>query len=121
MDEREVDVVVVGAGPVGEGAAGRITRGGRSGAVIEVELAGGECSYWACMPSKALLRPVELVAAAERLPGVRIEGRDVEAVLKRRDSVVKRTPDGGHDDSGQVKWLESVHAELFRGHGRLAG
>src|SRR3954453_20827634 len=108
MDEREVDVVVVGAGPVGEGAAGRITRGGRSGAVIEEELAGGECSYWACMPSKALLRPIELVAAAQRLPGVRIEGLAPSEVLAWRDKVVIYTPDGPDDDAGQVGWIRSV-------------
>ncbi|NHC13272.1 dihydrolipoyl dehydrogenase family protein [Motilibacter deserti] len=121
MEEREFDVVVIGAGPVGEVAAGRMTAGGLSVAVIEEELAGGECSYWACMPSKALLRPVELVEAAKRIQGVRGAEVDPAAVLARRDKVVKRTPDGGHDDSGQTEWVRSICAEFYRGRGRLAG
>ena len=89
---REVDVVVLGAGPTGENAADYAHRGGLSTVLVESELVGGECSYWACMPSKALLRPVELLDEARDLPGVKeIVGRhelDVDAVLQRRDTVV---------------------------------
>src|SRR4029453_6317197 len=107
---RGYDVVVVGAGPPGENVAGRVVRGGLSCVVVEAELVGGECSYWACMPSKALLRPVELLAAAGRLPAVAetIRGPLVaDAVLARRDSFVHRDDDKrfGHDDGGQLQWL----------------
>ena len=70
MSEREFDVVVVGAGPAGEVAAGRLGDAGLDVAVVEPELIGGECSYWACMPSKALLRPGELYDETRRVPGV---------------------------------------------------
>jgi pyruvate/2-oxoglutarate dehydrogenase complex dihydrolipoamide dehydrogenase (E3) component len=120
------DVVVIGAGPPGENVAGRAIRGGLTAALVEHELVGGECSYWACMPSKALLRPVELYAAARRLPGVAeaITGElDVEAVLRRRDDFVHRADDReyGHDDSSQVRWLTDNDIALVRGHARLAG
>ncbi len=118
-DTTTYDVIVIGAGPAGENAADRAGRSGLRVAVVERELAGGECSYWACMPSKALLRPGEALAAARRVPGVAaaITGEiDVEAVLDRRDALA-----GHWDDSGQVEWIESVGAEFIRGHGRLAG
>ena len=86
-------------------------------AVVEAELVGGECSYYACMPSKALLRPAEALAEARRVPGAAqaITGElDVQAVLARRDELI-----GGLDDSGQVPWLESRGVTLIRGHGRL--
>ena len=89
MGERAFDVVVLGAGPAGEVAAGRLGEGGLRVAVVEQHLVGGECSYYACMPSKALLRPGELLAEARRVPGVPIaEGLDVAAVLARRDEVI---------------------------------
>jgi dihydrolipoamide dehydrogenase len=115
-DAQRYDVVVIGAGPPGENVAARVVRGGLSCAVVESELVGGECSYWACMPSKALLRPVELAAAAARVPGVPTGKLDAAAVLARRDEFTHR-----HDDSSQVSWLESVPATLVRGHGRLSG
>ena len=82
------DVIVVGGGPPGENAASYAIQGsGRTAAIVEKELLGGECSYWACMPSKALLRPVDVVDAANALTGVRGATLDVAGVLKRRDRV----------------------------------
>ena len=117
--EQAYDVVVLGAGPVGENVADYARKGGVSVAVVERELVGGECSYWACIPSKALLRPVHALAAARRVPGAReavTGGLDVAAVLAHRDSFVS-----GFDDSGQVAWLDSAGIALVRGHGRLVG
>src|SRR5918994_7831850 len=98
--EEEFDVVVIGAGPPGENAADYARKGGLSAALVETELVGGECSFWACMPSKALLKPVELLAAARAMPGFDAPaGPDVPAVLAWRDSITH-----GHDDSSQVDW-----------------
>ncbi|MFC8835433.1 dihydrolipoyl dehydrogenase family protein [Streptomyces griseoincarnatus] len=113
------DVVVIGAGPVGENVADRTRAAGLSTAVVESELVGGECSYWACMPSKALLRPVLARADARRLPGLSasVQGPlDTAAVLARRDSFTS-----GWKDDGQVQWLEGTGADLYRGRGRLSG
>ncbi|EYT82594.1 pyridine nucleotide-disulfide oxidoreductase [Streptomyces sp. Tu 6176] len=113
------DVVVLGAGPVGENVADRTRAAGLSTAIVESELVGGECSYWACMPSKALLRPVIARADARRLPGLSqaVQGPlDTAAVLARRDEYTSHW----HDD-GQVAWVEGIGADLYRGHGRLAG
>ena len=113
------EVIVIGAGPAGEVLAGRLAGRGHDVAVVEAELVGGECSYYACMPSKALLRPAEALAEARRVPGAAqaITGElDVQAVLARRDELI-----GGLDDSGQVPWLESRGVTLIRGHGRLEG
>ena len=112
---REVDVVVIGAGAVGENVADYAHRGGLSTALVESELVGGECSYWACMPSKALLRTADAVVAARRLPGVTAEF-DVEAVLKRRDAIAH-----GWDDASQVEWAEGAGIPVVRGRARLAG
>ena len=119
MDIQTYDVVVVGAGSTGENVADRAVRGGLSVAIVEAELVGGECSYWACIPSKALLRPIHALAAALRVPGSREAASgelDVAAVLAHRDAMVSR-----FDDSGQVSWLEGAGITLVRGHGRLAG
>ncbi|MFI1112053.1 MULTISPECIES: dihydrolipoyl dehydrogenase family protein [Streptomyces] len=115
----EYDVVVLGAGPVGENFAERARAAGLSVAVVESELVGGECSYWACMPSKALLRPVITQADARRVPGVRgqVEGPlDAEAVLAHRDAFASQWK-----DDGQVQWLDGIGARLYRGQGRLDG
>lgn len=119
MSEREFDVVVIGAGPAGEVAAGRLADAGLSVAIAERDLVAGECSYYACMPSKALLRPGELLAEAKRVPGVKeaVTGDlDAQAVLDRRDEVIHDL-----DDSSQVEWLDDLGIELFRGDARFTG
>ena len=120
MAEKEFDVVVIGAGSTGEVAAGRIAdNSDLSVAIIEEHLVGGECSFYACMPSKALLLPAEILAEIKRVPGAAqaVTGDlDIAAVLARRDEVIADL-----DDAGQVPWLESRDIELFRGKGRLAG
>lgn len=83
------DVIVIGAGPVGETAAERTVRGGLTTAVVERRLVGGECNYYGCVPSKALLWPMELAAAVSRMPGVELRGPiDAAAVTARRDTFV---------------------------------
>ncbi|QRP44271.1 NAD(P)/FAD-dependent oxidoreductase [Amycolatopsis sp. FDAARGOS 1241] len=121
MSGQTFDVVVIGAGPVGEVAAERAAKGGFKVALIEHELFGGECSYWACIPSKALLRPGNLLAAAKRIPGVPIgDALDPEKVLARRDWFVGRgDPEG--QDHGQADWARGVGVEPIRGHGRITG
>ncbi len=116
VGERAFDVVVLGAGPAGEVAAGRLGEGGLRVAAVEQHLVGGECSYYACMPSKALLRPGELLAETRRVPGLRAEGLDVGAVLARRDEVIH-----DRDDSSQLPWLEERGVTLVRGQGRFEG
>jgi pyruvate/2-oxoglutarate dehydrogenase complex dihydrolipoamide dehydrogenase (E3) component len=110
------DVIVIGAGPAGEVCAGRLGAAGVEVALVEEHLVGGECSYYACMPSKALLRPAELLAEVGRVPGVRAEGVDAAAVLARRDEVIHEL-----DDSSQVPWLDERHVRLVRGHASLDG
>jgi len=119
MTERTFDAIVLGAGPAGEVVAGRLADGGLSVALVEPHLVGGECSFYACMPSKALLRPGELIAEARRVPGAAeaVTGElDVGAVLARRDEVIHDL-----DDSVQLPWIESKGIELIRGEGRLDG
>lgn len=113
------DLIVIGAGPVGENVADYARREGLSTVIVESELVGGECSYWACMPSKAMLRPGAALRAAEHVGGAKqaVTGRlDPAAVLARRDEAVS-----GYDDSGQVGWLTSVGIDLVRGTARLDG
>jgi dihydrolipoamide dehydrogenase len=116
---RSFDVVVVGAGPAGEVAAGRLGEHGLDVAIVEDRLVGGECSYWACMPSKSLLRPYEALAEVRRIPGAAEAATgslDVPAVLRRRDQVVH-----DRDDAAQLPWLEKRGVTLVRGHARLVG
>jgi pyruvate/2-oxoglutarate dehydrogenase complex dihydrolipoamide dehydrogenase (E3) component len=115
--EREFDVIVIGAGAVGENVAGRVVQGGLTAVLIEAELVGGECSYWACMPSKALLRPGTALHGAQAVPGAAeavTRTLDVAAVLKRRDYFTSNW-----EDDSQVKWVEETGIELIRGSGRL--
>jgi len=114
--ERSYDLVVLGAGPVGENVAARARRGGLSVCIVESRLVGGECSYYACVPTKAMLRPVHAVAASGRVHGVSPASVDPRGVLARRDSFT-----GRGDDSGQAEWLKSEGIDLVRGHGRLNG
>lgn len=119
MSAQPYDVVVIGAGPAGEVAAGRLAHAGLDVAIVERHLVAGECSFYACMPSKALLRPGHLLAEARRVPGVReaVSGKlDVAAALARRDEVI-------HDlsDDAQVPWLEQNDIDLYRGTGALTG
>jgi dihydrolipoamide dehydrogenase len=113
------DVIVIGAGPAGEVCAGRLAGEGLDVAVVERELVGGECAYWACMPSKALLRPAQVLAEARRVPGAREAAGgelDVRAALERRDQVIHDL-----DDDAQLPWLRDRGITLVRGPGRLDG
>jgi pyruvate/2-oxoglutarate dehydrogenase complex dihydrolipoamide dehydrogenase (E3) component len=119
MSEREFDVVILGAGPAGEVCAGRLGESGLNVAVVEPHLIGGECSFYACMPSKALLRPGELLAEVRRIPGVReavTGGLDVHAVLERRDEIIHNL-----DDSHMEPWLTERGVSIVRGAGRFDG
>ncbi len=119
MTTTEYDLIVIGAGAVGENVADRAVQGGLTALIVESELVGGECSYWACMPSKALLRSGMVYRAAKKVGGASetiTKPLDVAATFARRTSII-------HDwnDEGQVKWLEGAHIDLARGHGRISG
>ena len=116
MADETYDVIVIGAGPTGENVADRAVRGGLTAVIVEAELVGGECSYWACMPSKALLRPADVVAEAGAVRGVAGARLNPAEVLARRDSFAH-----GWKDDGQVEWLTGAKVDLVRGHGRIAG
>lgn len=115
----EYDLIVLGGGPVGENVADRVVQAGLTAVIVESELVGGECSYWACMPSKALLRPAQALRSAKRVQGSAeavTGGLDVRAVLARRNGFAS-----DWSDDGQVGWLRSAGIDLVRGHGRLVG
>src|SRR4051812_23924087 len=113
------DAIVVGAGPAGEVCAGELADGGMRTAIVERELVAGECSYWACIPSKTLLRPGEAGGGAREASGAAEAGTGsvhAESALEYRNYMVS-----DYDDSGQVKWLDDMGIELFRGEARLTG
>lgn len=117
--EREFDVIVLGAGAVGENVADRVVQGGLTAVLVEAELVGGECSYWACMPSKALLRPGTALHGAQTVPGAAeavTRTLDAAAVLSRRDYFTSNW-----QDDSQVKWVRVTGIELIRGHGWITG
>ncbi len=119
MTEREFDVVVLGAGPAGEVAAGRLGEAGLDVALIEPHLVGGECSYYACMPSKGLLRPAQALAETRRIPGAAEAATgalDVQAVLDRRDEIIHSL-----SDDSQMPWIEKRGIALVRAAGRIDG
>jgi pyruvate/2-oxoglutarate dehydrogenase complex dihydrolipoamide dehydrogenase (E3) component len=117
--DRTYDVLVIGGGPAGENVADIATRHGPLVAVIEHELLGGECIYWACMPFKTLLQPGEALDALRRVPGAAAAATgktDINEALARSDALASHW-----DEAGQVSWLEDAGVDLLRGHGRISG
>src|SRR5918997_357954 len=117
--ERTYDVVVLGGGSTGENVADIVVRGGLTAVLVESELVGGECSYWACMPSKALLRGTEVLAEARAVDGAE------QAVTGEQDGAATPAPrdpvTSNWGDASQVEWMDGAGIDLIRGTGRLAG
>ena len=117
MAPRDFDLIVIGAGAVGENVADRAVQGGLTVALVEAELVGGECSYWACMPSKALLRAGAVTRAAAAVGGAGAIGAiDPSAAFARRDRITHEW-----NDASQVEWAQGAGIEVIRGHARLDG
>jgi dihydrolipoamide dehydrogenase len=110
------DAVILGMGPGGEEVAGRLLKAGKKVAVVERELLGGECAYWACIPSKTLLRPPEVKNEAARTFGTGVPELDLKGIFDYRDYIIRNL-----DDSGEVESYEEKGATVIRGEGRLAG
>src|SRR5690606_27053469 len=117
MTQQDYDVIVIGAGPVGQNVADRARQGGLSVAIVENELVGGECSYWACIPSKVLLRSGRALRAARKVPG----SCEAASAPLDTDEVFGRRNHFTHDwtDDHEAKWLADAGIELFRGLGRI--
>ena len=113
---QEFDLIVLGAGPIGETLALAVAKHGLNPAIVEHDLVGGDCAYYACKPSKALLRPIEVAATTKHLRGVETSHVGADELLKRRDEQVSN-----YDDSGQEESLESAGVTVVRGHGQLSG
>lgn len=116
MNDQTIDVVVIGAGPVGENVAQYAHEGGLSVLLVDEELFGGECSYYACMPSKALLRPVDVAHTTRHLQGVSDGSLDSQEMMARRDYWVNN-----YDDGSQVTWARDTGLEVARGRARIIG
>lgn len=114
--QNNADVIVIGGGPAGEVLAEGAVDNGLSATIIEHELLGGECSYYACIPSKALLRPLQVATTTAHLPGVATSSTAPDELLERRNTWVSH-----YDDAGQSRWAEKAGVTVLRGHGRVTG